>query len=470
MRYYIIGIGGVATGAVAGLLSQKGHEVGGSDGVLWEPMKSTLTKHHIPVSSPFDIANIKKFNPDMVVVGNAILRGNVELEYVLAQRLKYCSVVDVLRDEFIEGDLPQIPIVIAGTHGKTTTSALIAWILEYAGLDPTIFVGGILKHLDAGFKYGKGKYIVLEGDEYDTAFFDKNPKFLGYRPFIGVLNNIEFDHSDIFKDIDAVVYAFELFIKLIPASGFLAYGAGDVCIESILAEREKLFNGVSSKLYSVGLDTGDYRAEKIYAGEEKTTFTAVGKNSRLELSIPLHGTHNVKNILAALAVAQHLNIPVETIREALAKFPGVKRRAEILKETETVTLIDDYAHHPTAVRETISGMRLRFPNRRIVILFEPGSASSRKRIFEQQYVEALSSADVVFLYKPFRAEAINPNELFDIADVTEKLNKWRVQAWHHENIDEFITCLKGEIKAKDILVVMSCRGFDGLRERLVSEL
>src|SRR3989344_5675361 len=253
MRYYIIGIGGVAAGAVAGLLSQKGHGVGGSDGALWEPMKSTLSKHNIPVSSPFSVKNIEQFKPDMVVVGNAISRGNVELEYVLAERLKYCSVVDCLRDEFIDGDLPRIPIVIAGTHGKTTTSALIAWILEYAGLDPTIFVGGILKHLDAGFKYGKGKYVVLEGDEYDTAFFDKNPKFLGYRPYIGVLNNIEFDHSDIFKDIEAVEYAFKLFMRLIPVSGFLAYSSEDARITNTLKEGDKFFNGAVPTLCGVGL-------------------------------------------------------------------------------------------------------------------------------------------------------------------------------------------------------------------------
>lgn len=443
-------------GSLAGLLKKKGYEVAGSDQEMYEPMKSMLEKLKIKVFVPYNTFHMKRWKPDIVVVGNAIGRGNPELEYMLSNGHFYRSMSDILLDEFIDG---KKSIVVTGTHGKTTTTALIAWILECAGLDPTVFVGGItrllrqgfdgqVRNFDSSFKLGKGEYIVIEGDEYDTAFFDKGPKFWHYRPFIGLVNNIEYDHVDIFKDFKAYKYAFERFINLIPENGLLVVNAEDKNVVELVEHTKAKFH-----VKRFGIKRGDYTAKTINGFETQ-----------------LAGKHNVLNILAAIAIARFVGVSYETIKKAIASFKGVKRRAEVIGEKNGIIIIDDYAHHPTAVRETLIGLKQKFHRKRLFLMFEPGSASSKRKIFEKEYIAAFRHADIVYIYKPYKASALKKSETFDNKKIASVLKRRSMNAKALDNIKDLLFHMKRDAKPGDIIVIMSCRGFDGLRERILDVL
>ena len=513
-RYYIIGIAGVAMGNLAGLLKQKGHEVAGSDQEVYEPIKSMLAKEKISVFTPYSAFHVKRWRPDVVVVGNAISRGNPELEWTLSNGQIYRSVSDILMDEFVENSMfhekhIKQSIVITGTHGKTTTSALVAWILEIAGLDPTVFVGGAIKgfppgvspirnavsngvstHLiDAkavgcGFKYGKGKYVVLEGDEYDTAFFDKNPKFLHYRPFFGLLNNIELDHIDIYQNLDHIRAAFKSFMKLIPQNGVLAVNSEDKnawgLVQECLKSKALWKNNSEPKIISFGTNKGDFQAKNVSYNLDSSihhlSFDVFHlKHKIMRVNTQLSGKHNVSNILGAIAISRAAGVSCETIRKGIATFAGVKRRMEIIGEKSGVTVVDDYAHHPTAVLETINAVRQRFhvkPHRaqRIVAVFEPGSASSRRKVFEREYINSLGKADVSLIYKPFKAGQIKKSESFSGRSVSREINRCGGKSYFCDDLDKLMLHVKTIARAGDILLIMSCRGFDGLREKIMGIL
>lgn len=426
--------------SLAGLLKKKGYEVVGSDQEIYEPMKSALEKLKIKVFSPYSASHIKRYEPDIVVVGNAIGRGNPELEYALSDgHIIYRSMCDILLSEFIDGHTTlklrrtsKKAIVISGTHGKTTTTALIAWILEYAGLDPTVFVGGFTKNFNGTFKLGKGKYIVIEGDEYDTAFFDKSPKFWHYHPFIGVVNNIELDHVDIYPHLEAYKYAFARFINLIPQNGLLVANRYDKNVTELVQHARAKFN---LKLF----------------GRKKADCMA-------------------QNRLAATTVAKFIGISFETIKKAIASFTGVKRRSEIIGEKNGITVIDDYAHHPTAVRETLLMLRKKFRGRRLFCMFEPGSASSKRRIFEKQYREAFKKADIVYLYKPYKASSLKPDKVFHGKQIVSALRKSGFLAQSFDDLNNLLLHMKRDVRRNDVIVIMSCRGFDGLREKILKVL
>ena len=434
-KFYLIGIAGVATASLAGLLKKKGYEVAGSDQEMYEPMKSMLRKLKIKVFSPYSVFHVKRYKPDVVIVGNAIGRGNQELEFVMSNGHAYRSMSDILLEELIEG---KKSIVIAGTHGKTTITALVSWILECAKLDPTVFVGGVVNNFGSTFKLGKGKYIVLEGDEYDTAFFDKSPKFWHYRPFIGVVNNIELDHVDIYKDLEAYKYAFARFINLIPKNGLLVANRYDKNVIGLVNEAKSEFH---VKLF--GLKHGDFMAQ---------------------------------NILAATGVARFIGVSHETIKKAITSFKGVKRRSEIIGEKNGITVIDDYAHHPTAVRETLILFKKKFhaksvrARQRLFLMFEPGSASSKRRVFEKQYLEAFRYADLVYLYKPYKPDIFRREEMFHGKQMSSTLRKLGTPSRYFDNLDKLMFHVKRDARPGDVIVIMSCRGFDGLRERILDEL
>lgn len=489
-KFYLIGIAGVAMASLAGLLKKKGYEVAGSDQDIYPPMSDMLRSLKIPVFTPYNGParrgggfHLKHYKPDIVVVGNAIGRGNPELEEVISNGQTYRSMSDILREEFI--DLPtqaggKKSIVIAGTHGKTTTTALVSWILEYAKLDPSVFVGGLAKNFNSTFKLGEGKHIVLEGDEYDTAFFDKGPKFWHYRPFVGLVNNIELDHVDIYKDLDAIKFAFGRLINLIPKNGLLV----------VSRENKNAYNlalkWAKSPVITFGLKQGDYTAKNTKYGAGFISFD-VHYNGHLlsDIQTKLIGEYNISNILGAIAIAKFLKIPTQKIKKAVETFEGVKRRQEIIGEKNGVTVIDDYAHHPTAVRLTLDAVRQRFPafakparqlasgasagkheNRRIICVFEPGSASSKRRIFEKQYIESFKHADLVYLYKPFKAQSLQKRETFNGKYVSQMLHKKGVLASNFENIDKMLFHMKHQIKPGDVICIMSCRGFDGLYKQI----
>lgn len=457
-KFYLIGIAGVAMASLAGLLKQKGYEVAGSDQDIYPPMSDMLKHLKIPVFTPYKEFHMKHWKPDMVVVGNAVGRDNAELEYVLANGLPYRSMSDILREEFIEG---KESIVIAGTHGKTTTTALISWILESAGLDPTIFVGGLMKNINSTFKLGKGNYIVLEGDEYDTSFFDKGPKFWHYRPFVGLVNNIELDHVDIYKDLDAIKFSFARFINLIPQNGLLVVSHENKDAYNLALNKAK------SPIVTFGTANGNYTARDIHTDEDYIYFKCFYNGHFLsDMRTKLIGKYNVSNILGAIAIARFLKIPVSKIKKAIETFEGVKRRQEIIGEKNGIVVIDDYAHHPTAVRLTLDAVRERFHGKRLVCVFEPGSASSKRRIFEKQYIESFQHADIVYLYKPFKAQALQKRETFKGLHVSQMLHKKGILASNFENIDKMLFHMKRQIKPGDVMCIMSCRGFDGLYKQI----
>ncbi|KKT42078.1 hypothetical protein A2W54_03535 [Candidatus Giovannonibacteria bacterium RIFCSPHIGHO2_02_43_13] len=460
-KYYLIGIAGVAMASLAGLLKKKGYEVAGSDQDVYPPMSDMLRSLKIPVFTPYNGFHMKRWKPDIVVVGNAIGRGNPELELAISNGLLYRSMSDILRSEFIEG---KKSIVIAGTHGKTTITALVSWILEYAKLDPTVFVGGLAKNFNSSFKLGKGKYVVLEGDEYDTAFFDKGPKFWHYRPFIGLVNNIELDHVDIYKDLDAIKFAFGRFINLIPQNGLIAVSCEN---KNTLILSQKM---AKSPIATYGVKSGDYKARNIkFTGDYISFDVHYNGHALSDIRTKLIGKYNISNILGAIAIAKFLKIPDAKIKKAIESFEGVKRRQEIIGEKNGITIIDDYAHHPTAVRLTLDAVREKFPMKRIICVFEPGSASSKRRVFEKQYIESFKRADLVYLYKPFKANSLKKRETFNGKYVSSQLNKLhalstgrQVKSWNFEDIKPMLLHMKRQIKPGDAICIMSCRGFDNL--------
>ena len=443
--------------SLAGLLKKKGYDVAGSDQDIYPPMSDMLRTLKIPVFTPYNGFHLKHYKPDIVVVGNAIGRGNPELEYILSngllpvgRQVLYRSMSDILQEEFIE---QKKAIVITGTHGKTTTTALVSWMLECAKLDPTVFVGGLAKNFDSSFKLGKGKYIVIEGDEYDTAFFDKGPKFWHYRPFIGLVNNIELDHIDIYKDLDAIKFAFGRFINLIPKNGLLVVSRENKNAYNLALKLAK------SPVSTFGVNAGNWTAKNIKYSDQYISFDAHSNGHTIsDIRTKLIGKYNISNILGAITIAKFLKIPDAKIKEAIETFEGVKRRQEIIGEKNGIIVIDDYAHHPTAVRLTLDAVRKSFHGKRFVCVFEPGSASSKRRVFEKHYIESFKHADLVYLYKPFKANSLKRRETFNGKYVSSQLKK----SWNFHDIKPMLLHMKRQFKPGDVVVIMSCRGFDNL--------
>jgi len=463
-RYYLIGISGIAMASVAGLLKARGYEVAGSDQKTWPPASTLLENLKIKVFSPFSVENIKKYKPDVVVVGNAVGRNNPEVEYLLNQNIPYYSIATILKEEFIRG---KKAIVITGTHGKTTTTSLVAWILEVAGLDPSLFVGGIAKNFNSSFKLGQGQYIVLEGDEYDTAFFDKGPKFWHYRPYVALVNNIELDHVDIYKDLEAIKFSFDRLIKLIPSQGLLVINQEDKNIQAVMNQNKDL--PVTTTTF--GLKNGDYTASGLEFKNDVMVFDIFEKGKLLTtVSTGLVGSHNVTNILSAIAISRFLKIPLKKIIEGIATFKGVKRRMEIIGVKNQVTVIDDYAHHPTAVFKTLQALTTKFPKARLLVIFEPGSASSKRRIFENDYIKSFKQADVIYIYKPYNPINIQAKEKFSNQTVAKALKTAGWPAFAFDDMDLLLKNLKTSVQPNDVIIIMSCRGFDGIFAKIMEIL
>ena len=455
-KYYFLGIGGIAMGTLAGMLKAKGHIVAGSDKEgIYPPMSDILKKQKIKVFSPYNEFHLKHFKPDIVVIGNTIKRGNPELEYVISNGLIYRSLPDVIKEEIIEQG--KLPIVVTGTHGKTTTTALIGWLLEYAGVNPTVFCGGFMRNFDSSFKLRNGKYVVIEGDEYTTSFFDKNPKFLHYRPHIGIINNIDHDHLDVYETLDKLKLAFTRFANLIPNSGLLVVNNDNRNIKDVSHETT-----INKKTFS--LKQGDLVAKNISFNQDGTRFNVFHMKQDLGVfHMKLIGEFNVYNALAGISVALHIKIPIVKIKGALATFDGVSRRAEILGEKNGKLIINDFAHHPTAVSETLKGLRTMFHAKlsssgggRLIALFEPASSSAKMKIMEKPIINALKIADLAFIYKP----DINLNtKSFTKAKLGSKIIVSR-------NIEKLLFHLKHVAQPMDVIVMMTSRGFDGLKDKI----
>jgi UDP-N-acetylmuramate: L-alanyl-gamma-D-glutamyl-meso-diaminopimelate ligase len=460
-HYHLIGICGTAMASLAGMLIQQGHEVTGSDENVYPPMSLELERLGIAANEGYRPENIVG-RPDFVVVGNAITRGNPELEFVLTEKLYYTSMAAVVQDNFIRG---HHSIVIAGTHGKTTTTSLMAWAMERAGANPSFLVGGVAENFQSSFRVTGGKYFVIEGDEYDTAYFDKGPKFMHYLPDMVVLNNVEFDHADIYRDLEAVKFAFSRLINLVPANGALIAGWDSEIVR-------ELSKRAFCRVDSFGIDEGaNWRAREIDFSGEMTTFTVEVAGRRFaSYRTPLAGSFNVHNCLAVIATCEALGLEQTAVAEALAEFKSVKRRMQVRGSVRGVTVIDDFAHHPTAVRGTLLAARAKYPGRRLVALFEPRSFTAQIRAFQEQFELALSEADSIIIAGLFHPERYTADSAISPVEMAGHLRNLGREAEFIPSIDEIVTHLAPRLKKNDVVVIMSNGSFGGIHDKLMRAL
>jgi UDP-N-acetylmuramate: L-alanyl-gamma-D-glutamyl-meso-diaminopimelate ligase len=458
---HLIAVCGVGMASLAGLLKSRGYRVTGSDQNVYPPMSHYLAEIGIDVLTGYRAEHLVP-RPDLVVIGNAISRGNPEAEAVISQNLSYISFPQAL-GEFLIG--PRRSLVIAGTHGKTTTSALAAWVLTAAGLDPGFFVGGVPLNFASGWRVGGGGHVVLEGDEYDTAFFDKGPKFLHYRPTDVIFTSVEFDHADIYRDLDHVKSAFARLIEIIPADGTLV-----VCND--YPEAMSVAQAVRSKCVSYG-DGADWTVTDVQFREGRSFFTPCYKG-RAEgpLEAAVIGRHNVKNALAVYAMCRALGIERERLLEGLRTFKGVKRRQEVRGERRGVLVIDDFAHHPTAVRETIDAVRAAYGGRRLWAIFEPRSNTSKRNIFEKEFAAALALADRVLVANVFQPEKVPVGERLSVESLIREANRLAgdQRALAVAGASEIAAHVAQNARSGDVLLVMSNGGFDGVHEKILQAL
>jgi UDP-N-acetylmuramate: L-alanyl-gamma-D-glutamyl-meso-diaminopimelate ligase len=463
MRIHLIGICGTAMATLAALLKSRGHDVRGSDQHVYPPMSDFLVAEGIPTKSGYLAEHITD-DIDVVVVGNAISRGNPELEVVLERKLRYCSLPEAIRDHFL---WDARSIVLAGTHGKTTTTSLTAWLLTHGGLDPSMLVGGIaLNFGDHGSSYrvGKGRDFVIEGDEYDSAFFDKTAKFLKYLPDVAVINNIEFDHADIYADLDAVLLAFRRLVRLVPRNGLLLIGADSPHAQALVPT-------AVSPVETFGVAAGaTWQAQDVEHRDGLTHFTVVRNGARVErFESPLLGMHNVRNALAAIAVGTHVGLSAPELAEGLRRFTGIKRRLETVGVARGVTVLDDFAHHPTAVHETLSALRTGYPGRRVWAVFEPRSASSCRRVFQADFARAFGAADEVVVAAVFRSN-LPESERLSAEQLVDDLRAAGRHARYVPEIDDIVATISADAHQGDVVVLMSNGGFGGIHQKLLRAL
>jgi UDP-N-acetylmuramate: L-alanyl-gamma-D-glutamyl-meso-diaminopimelate ligase len=458
---HLIGICGTAMASLAGLLKQRGFKVTGSDAAAYPPMSDFLSSMSIPVAQPYDEINLKS-RPDLVVVGNAISRGNPELEYVLDQRMLFRSMPDMLHEYFLR---TREPVVVAGTHGKTTTTSMLAWIFQSAGKDPSFLIGGIAENFGSSFALKQGKHFILEGDEYDTAFFDKGPKFLHYFPQAIILTSIEFDHADIYRDLDAVKTAFKRLVNLVPRKGKIIAWDGHANLDDCVA---RAFSSVER----YGAKAGSYwQIREMKFAPEATSWSVLREGKRwADFQFSLAGEHNILNATAAAAMASHYGIEPGAIADALQNFKSVKRRLEVKGEIDGIIIIDDFAHHPTAISETLRALRARYPQARLWAVFEPRSNTVRRKVMQKELVESLSLADQVVIASVFKAEAIPEEERLSPATLVNAIKRRGKPARELADAETIVNEIAPELRNGDVVAILSNGGFGGIYEKLPRKL
>jgi UDP-N-acetylmuramate: L-alanyl-gamma-D-glutamyl-meso-diaminopimelate ligase len=458
---HLIGICGTAMASLAGMLSERGFRVTGSDSAAYPPMSDFLRSLEISIAQPFAVGNLKP-EPDLVVIGNAISRGNLELEHVLDHRIPFCSLPQLLHDEFLKG---KEVIVVAGTHGKTTTTSMLSWIFEVAEAKPSFLIGGIAENFNRSFQLGGGPHFIIEGDEYDTAFFDKGPKFLHYFPDSVILTSVEFDHADIYKDLDAVETSFKRLVNLVPQRGrIIAFDTGvsiEKCVERAFCPVER---------YGKKVESG-WRIERLEFHSDSTSWSLL-RNGKLwgELDFPLAGEYNVWNASAAAAMAANYGISAKVIGDALSRFHSVKRRLEVKAEVNGITIIDDFAHHPTAIAETLKALRGRYAGRRLWAILEPRSNTLRRNVFQDQLAKSLGIADEIVIANVFKSESIPEGERLDVAVVAAQLGRDGHHARVLADVDTIVKICAPEMRPGDVVGILSNGGFGGIYEKLPQSL
>ena len=451
--------------ALAGMLQARGHSVTGSDENVYPPMSTMLAGLGIPVNQGYKPEHLRA--PDCVIVGNAIPRGNPELEAALSRKLLYRSQAEVVKEEFIRG---RRSLVVAGTHGKTTTTSIASWVMDQGALNPTFLIGGVAQNFGVSFRVTDSDFFIIEGDEYDTAYFDKGPKFMHYLPEIGIVNNIEFDHADIYPDLEAVKLAFRRFMNLVPANGRLIVGWDNANVRDVVkAMGAKLFTQVET--FGVIEDARWRIVEPDFSGE-LTTFTVTREGvawGRFET--PLVGQFNLLNCLAVIIAADAWGIEPEVISQALRTFKNVRRRCEVKGEERGITVIDDFAHHPTAVRETLLGLRDRYRGRRLVAVFEPRSWSSRLAVFQDEYANAFTAADYVVIASVFDSQkALEKGKTLDTRQLIDDIANQGKPAFAFPDAAAIIDHLMPKLQKGDVVAIMSNGGFDQIHDTLLSRI
>ncbi|MGZ3692368.1 MAG: UDP-N-acetylmuramate--L-alanine ligase, partial [Pseudobdellovibrio sp.] len=444
---HLMGICGTAMASLAGLLKDRGFKVSGSDLNPYPPMSTQIESLGIQIQRPYKKENLHP-KPDFVVVGNVISANNEEAIEMNNLNLPYCSLPQAMGEVIIDN---RDSFVIAGTHGKTTTTSLMSWVAENCGMQPGFLIGGIPKNFSQSFKNPAANTFVIEGDEYDTAYFDKVPKFIHYKPKNVILTSVEFDHADIYKDFDAVKAAFLRLMKLIPQNGSLVYWGDDSNVKAIAGEC------ATAQKYSYGFKEGsDYLAQITGDGEALTTFEVSFKNQKIaEFKTPLTGRYNILNATAVVAQAHIQKWPLEKVQKALSTFQGVKRRQEVLGEFAGVTLIEDFAHHPTAVKETVKAIQNKYKSRKVFSVFEPRSATSRRKVFQKDYVEAFNEAHDILIAKAFDQGKIAETDRFSTDELIADLVKSGKSAHSFNSADEIVADLTTRTHKGDVILIMS---------------
>ena len=452
--------------SLAGMLQARGHHVTGSDQNVYPPMSTMLRDLGINVSQGFRAENLSP-TPDCVVVGNAIPRGNPEVEETLKRKLLYRSQAEVVKDEFIRG---RHSLAIAGTHGKTTTTSIAAWVMDQGGLDPTFLIGGVAQNFGASFRVTNSDYFIIEADEYDTAYFDKGPKFMHYLPELAIVNNIEFDHADIYHDLDAVRLAFRRFMNLVPANGKLIAGWDSPNVRQVVESfGEKLFTTVES--FGTSTDA-KWQVRNADFSQRLSRFEVFCENQPWgQFETPLLGEFNLLNCLAVIVAADAWGISQEKVRAALAGFQNVKRRAEVRGEERGILVIDDFAHHPTAVRETLRALSARYKDRRLIAIFEPRSWSSRLAVFQQDYADAFGAADYVVIAAVFDSQKVTEKgRALDTNALIDAIFRQGKPAFALPDADQIVAHIVPVLRPGDVVAIMSNGGFGGIHEKILTAI
>jgi UDP-N-acetylmuramate: L-alanyl-gamma-D-glutamyl-meso-diaminopimelate ligase len=453
---HFIGIGGTAMASIAVALQQMGLAVSGSDQNVYPPMSTFLASRGIELSGGYAAEHLET-NPDLVVIGNALSRGNPEVETVLERKLRYVSMPELVKEYFLRG---RRSLVVAGTHGKTTTAALLAWVFEHSGLNPGFLIGGIAENLGQGARFTDSPWFIIEGDEYDTAFFDKRSKFVHYLPEVAILNNLEFDHADIFEDVQAIQESFRHLVRLIPRNGLLLANGDD-------ANLRPLLDVTHCPVRRFGLDEGNsVRAFDIQLGATASTFDIPS----FQFHLNLVGQLNVRNALAVVACAKHCGLSNKQIQAAFDTFKGIKRRMEIRGVSGGVTVVDDFGHHPTAIRETLRALRIRYGQERIWALFEPRSNTTRRNVFQRELAESLALADKVVVAPIARAELLPPEQRLDLDRLLQDIRARDRTAVVLDGVDLIVSQVTDEAWGGDVICVFSNGGFGGIHQKLLDRL
>jgi UDP-N-acetylmuramate: L-alanyl-gamma-D-glutamyl-meso-diaminopimelate ligase len=459
-KIHFVGVGGVGMGTFAVALAKAGYDITGSDLKLYEPMKSVLANNKIKVIEGYQPSTTEEVSPELVVIGNVTRRDNPEVKAWLQKGVKFVSFPEAVRTFLIQD---KTSIVCAGTHGKTTTTSWVSFLLKELGKNPSYLIGGVPRDLDSGCVLTKSDLFVVEGDEYDSAFFDKGPKFLHYAPHFLILSSIEFDHADIYKDLDHVRSSFEKLVALLPGDGLCIARFDDPVVMQVAS-------GALCPVQTFGLGSGAmWRIGKVQESENGIEFEVLYRNRSIgTFKTPMFGEHNLLNLLSGMVVAVNLGLPMDKVRDVVERFRGAKRRQEVLLE-KPIILVDDFAHHPTEVAATLTSVKRRYGNRKIWAFFEPRSATARRKVHQDEYVKAFDNADVVCISSPFRSSELNEEQRFSSDLLAKDLEAKGKTAKSFDSANDILSFAFPQIKENDVVVVMSNGEFDKIQEKIVAQ-